>query len=158
MDKRDFERLCRLIKILIALTLAFIWVNSLMPRAESQAVSQGLLERIVELFRALGIHISPKSDHFLRKLAHFVEYGILGTEFSLLLHLRDKQGPQGFVNCAFAGLSAAVIDESLQLISNRGSQVQDVLLDFCGYMVGLWLCAVIYERFIRKRIDRDKFS
>ncbi len=158
MDKRDFERLCRLIKILIALTLAFIWVNSLMPRAESQAVSQGLLERIVELFRALGIHISPKSDHFLRKLAHFVEYGILGAEFSLLLHLRDKQGPQGFVNCAFAGLSAAVIDESLQLISNRGSQVQDVLLDFCGYMVGLWLCAVIYERFIRKRIDRDKFS
>ena len=158
MDKRDYERLCRLIKILIALTLAFIWVNSLMPRAESQAVSQGLLERIVELFRALGIHISPKSDHFLRKLAHFVEYGILGTEFSLLLHLRDKQGPQGFVNCAFAGLSAAVIDESLQLISNRGSQVQDVLLDFCGYMVGLWLCAVIYERFIRKRIDRDKFS
>ena len=158
MDKRDFERLCRLIKILIALTLAFIWVNSLMPRAESQVISQGLLERIVELFRALGIHISPKSDHFLRKLAHFVEYGILGAEFSLLLHLRDKQGPQGFVNCAFAGLSAAVIDESLQLISNRGSQVQDVLLDFCGYMVGLWLCAVIYERFIRKRIDRDKFS
>ena len=158
MDKRDYERLCRLIKILIALTLAFIWVNSLMPRAESQAVSQGLLERIVELFRALGIHISPKSDHFLRKLAHFVEYGILGAEFSLLLHLRDKQGPQGFVNCAFAGLSAAVMDESLQLISNRGSQVQDVLLDFCGYMVGLWLCAVIYERFIRKRIDRDKFS
>ena len=158
MDKRDYERLCRLIKILIALTLAFIWVNSLMPRAESQVISQGLLERIVELFRALGIHISPKSDHFLRKLAHFVEYGILGAEFSLLLHLRDKQGPQGFVNCAFAGLSAAVMDESLQLISNRGSQVQDVLLDFCGYMVGLWLCAMIYERFIRKRIDRDKFS
>lgn len=158
MERQDYERLCRLIKILIALTLAFIWVNSLMPRAESQAVSQGLLERIVELFRALGIHISPKSDHFLRKLAHFVEYGFLGAEFSLLLHLRDKQGPQGFVNCAFAGLSAAVIDESLQLISNRGSQVQDVLLDFCGYMVGLWLCAVIYERFIRKRIDRDKFS
>ena len=158
MDKRDYERLCRLIKILIALTLAFIWVNSLMPRAESQAVSQGLLERIVELFRTLGIHLSPKSDHFIRKLAHFVEFGILGAEFSLLLHLRNKQGSQGYVNCAFAGLSAAVIDESLQLISNRGSQVQDVLLDFCGYMVGLWLCAVIFERFIEKRIDRDRFT
>ena len=156
MDKRDYERLCRLIKILIALTLAFIWVNSLMPRAESQVISQGLLERIVELFRALGIHISPKSDHFLRKLAHFVEYGILGAEFSLLLHLRDKQGPQGFVNCAFAGLSAAVIDESLQLLSKRGSQVQDVLLDFCGYMVGLWLCALIYRTAARKRTGGDK--
>lgn len=158
MEKRDYERLCRLIKILIALTLAFIWVNSLMPRAESQAMSQGLLEHMVEFLRAIGIHLSPKSDHFLRKLAHFVEFGILGAEFSLLLHLRGRQSRQGFVNCAFAGLSAAVIDESLQLLSKRGSQVQDVLLDFCGYMVGLWLCAFVYERFIKKRIDRDKFS
>lgn len=156
MDKRDYERLCRLIKILIALTLAFIWVNSLMPKEESQAVSQSLLERIVELFGALGVRLSPKSDHFLRKLAHFVEFGILGAEFSLLLHLRDRQGPQGFVNCAFAGLSAAVIDESIQLISKRGSQVQDVLLDFCGYMVGLWLCAVIYRTAARKRTGGDK--
>ena len=62
------ERLCRLLKILIALTLAFIWINSLMPRAESQAISLGLLERIVELLRVLGIRLSPKSDHLLRKL------------------------------------------------------------------------------------------
>lgn len=158
MEKRDYERLCRLIKILIALTLAFIWVNSLMPRAESQAMSQGLLERMVEFLRAIGIHLSPKSDHFLRKLAHFVEFGILGAEFSFLLNLRYRQGLQGYVNCAFAGLSAAVIDESIQLISKRGSQVQDVLLDFCGYMVGLWLCAAIYEHFIGKRIDKDKVS
>ena len=158
MDKRDYERLCRLIKILIALTLAFIWVNSLMPKEESQAVSQSLLERIVELFGALGVRLSPKSDHFLRKLAHFAEFGILGAEFSFLLHLRDRQSSQGYVNCAFAGLSAAVIDESIQLVSKRGSQVQDVLLDFCGVMVGLWLCAVIFERFIEKRIDRDRLS
>lgn len=158
MEKRDYERLCRLIKILIALTLAFIWVNSLMPRAESQAMSRGLLDRIVELLRWIGIRLSPGSDHFLRKLAHFVEFGILGAEFSFLLNLRYRQGRQGFVNCAFAGLSAAVIDESLQLLSKRGSQVQDVLLDFCGFMVGLWICAVIYEHFIGKRIDKDKVS
>lgn len=158
MERQDYERLCRLIKILIALTLAFIWVNSLMPRAESQAMSQGLLERLVNLLRAVGIHLSPKSDHFLRKLAHLTEFGILGAELSLLLHLRGRQSRQGFVNCAFAGLSAAVIDESLQLISSRGSQVQDVLLDFCGFMAGLWLCALIYSRYIRNRIDTDKFS
>ncbi len=156
MEKRDYERLCRLIKILIALTLAFIWVNSLMPRAESQAMSQGLLEHMVEFLRAIGIHLSPKSDHFLRKLAHFVEFGILGAEFSLLLHLRGRQSRQGFVNCAFAGLSAAVIDESIQLISKRGSQVQDVLLDFCGFMVGLWICAVIYRSVSQKQGGRDK--
>ena len=156
MEKRDYERLCRLIKILIALTLAFIWVNSLMPRAESQAMSRGLLDRIVELLRWIGIRLSPGSDHFLRKLAHFTEFGILGAELSLLLHLRGRQSRQGFVNCAFAGLSAAVIDESLQLLSKRGSQVQDVLLDFCGFMAGLWLCSLIYRSVSQKQGGRDK--
>ncbi len=156
MREEKRERLCRLLKILIALTLAFIWVNSLMPRAESQAMSQGLLEHMVEFLRAIGIHLSPKSDHFLRKLAHFTEFGILGAELSLLLHLRGRQSRQGFVNCAFAGLSAAVIDESLQLLSKRGSQVQDVLLDFCGYMVGLLLCSLIYRSVSQKQGGRDK--
>ena len=158
MDGQKRERLCHMIKILIALTLAFIWINSLVPRAESQELSQGLLERISHLLRGIGIHLAPGNDHFLRKLAHFTEFGILGAELCLLLHLRGRQSRQGFVNCAFAGLSAAVIDESLQLLSKRGSQVQDVLLDFCGFMVGLWICAVIYERFIQKRIDRDGCS
>ena len=115
-----------------------------------------MLERLVNLLRAVGIHLSPKSDHFLRKLAHFTEFGILGAELSLLLHLRGRQSRQGFVNCAFAGLSAAVIDESLQLLSKRGSQVQDVLLDFCGFMVGLWICALIYRTAARKRTGGDK--
>ena len=101
MREEKRERLCRLLKILIALTLAFIWVNSLMPRAESQAMSQGLLEHMVEFLRAIGIHLSPKSDHFLRKLAHFTEFGILGAELSLLLHLRGRQSRQKSARGAF---------------------------------------------------------
>ena len=38
----------------------------------------------------------------------------------------------------------AVTDEALQLISNRGSQVQDILLDFAGFLAGLLLWALLW--------------
>ena len=130
--------------LLLVLTLAFIWGNSLLPRTESQEISRGLL---VELFAALehvGLHLDPQNDHWLRKLAHFGEFGLLGAELCTLLFLNRRARPQGFVNCAFAGLAVAVTDEALQLISNRGSQVQDILLDFAGFLAGLLLWALLW--------------
>ena len=68
----------------------------------------------------------------------------MGAELCTLLFLNRRARPQGFVNCAFAGLAVAVTDEALQLISNRGSQVQDVLLDFAGFLAGFLLCGLVW--------------
>ena len=130
--------------LLVLLTLAFIWGNSLISRAESQEISRGLLAEICEALEHVGLHIDPENDHWLRKLAHFGEFGLLGAELCALLLLNRRPRPQGFVNCAFAGLAVAVTDEALQLISNRGSQVQDVLLDFAGFVTGLVLWALLW--------------
>ena len=129
--------------LLVLLTLAFIWGNSLLPRTESQEISRGLLVELCAALEHVGLHIDPENDHWLRKLAHFGEFGLLGAELCALLLLNRRPRPQGFVNCAFAGLAVAVTDEALQLISNRGSQVQDVLLDFAGFLTGLLLCGMI---------------
>ena len=129
--------------LLVLLTLAFIWGNSLLPRTESQEISRGLLAEICAALETVGVHLDPQNDHWLRKLAHFSEFGLLGLELCLLLWLNRHQSVQGFVNCAFAGLAVAVTDEALQLISNRGSQVQDVLLDFAGFLTGLLLCGLL---------------
>ena len=129
--------------LLLVLTLAFIWGNSLISRAESQEISRGLLAEICEALEHVGLHLDPQNDHWLRKLAHFGEFGLLGAELCTLLFLNRRARPQGFVNCAFAGLAVAVTDEALQLLSNRGSQVQDVLLDFAGFLTGLLLCGMI---------------
>ena len=137
--------------LLVFLTLAFIWGNSLLPRTESQEISRGLLAELCAALKHVGLHIDPQNDHWLRKLAHFGEFGILGAELGLLLCLNRRQSVQGFVNCAFAGLAVAVTDEALQLISNRGSQVQDVLLDFAGYLTGLLLCGLLCGIIGRKR-------
>ena len=137
--------------LLVLLTLAFIWGNSLLPRTESQEISRGLLAEICAALEHVGMHLDPQNDHWLRKLAHFGEFGLLGTELGLLLCLNRRQSVQGFVNCAFAGLAVAVTDEALQLISNRGSQVQDVLLDFAGFLTGLLLCGLLCGIIGRKR-------
>lgn len=130
--------------LLLVLTLAFIWGNSLLPRTESQEISRGLLAELCAALETVGLHIDPQNDHWLRKLAHFGEFGLLGAELCALLFLNRRARLQGFVNCAFAGLVVAVTDEALQLISNRGSQVQDVLLDFAGFLTGLLLCGMIF--------------
>ena len=130
--------------LLLVLTLAFIWGNSLLPRTESQEISRGLLAELCAALEHVGMHLDPQNDHWLRKLAHFGEFGMLGAELGLLLCLNRRQSVQGFVNCAFAGLAVAVTDEALQLISNRGSQVQDVLLDFAGFLAGFLLCGLVW--------------
>ena len=137
--------------LLVLLTLAFIWGNSLLPRTESQEISRGLLAEICAVLENVGLHIDPQNDHWLRKLAHFGEFGLLGAELCTLLFLNRRARPQGFVNCAFAGLAVAVTDEALQLISNRGSQVQDVLLDYAGFLTGLLLCGLLCGIIGRKR-------
>ena len=130
--------------LLAALTLAFIWGNSMLPRTESQEISRGLLAELCAALEHVGLHLDPQNDHWLRKLAHFVEFGLLGAELCTLLFLNRRARPQGFVNCAFAGLAVAVTDEALQLISNRGSQVQDVMLDFAGFLAGFLLCGLVW--------------
>ena len=137
--------------LLVLLTLAFIWGNSLVNRTESQELSRSLMAEICAALENVGLHLDPQNDHWLRKLAHFGEFGLLGAELCALLFLNRRVRFQGFVNCAFAGLAAAVTDEALQLVSNRGSQVQDVLLDFAGFLTGLLLCGLLCGIIGRKR-------
>lgn len=86
---------------------------------------------ILEVFVGKG----NVTDHLVRKLAHFVEFGALGCELALLTVLRKRVRLQPVINCLFIGLAVAVIDETIQIISNRGSQVSDVLLDFSDVLL-----------------------
>ncbi len=140
MKKRNL--LSFLLVILIIATLAFIWGNSLQSIPESKIKSGKALEIIapvLEFFVGKG----NVTDHLVRKLAHFTEYFVLGIELSLLMAVRSRVSFQGVCNCLFAGLAAAVTDESIQIISNRGPLVSDVLLDFCGVSAAVFLVLLI---------------
>lgn len=145
MDARRKTRLTWLLGVLLVLTLCFVWGNSLLGREESA----GLSRRVYLWLRSVGVPI--RSELFLRKLAHFCEFGAVGAELSLLVLIRGGRGFQGVCNSAFAGLMTAVTDEALQLVSQRGSSVADVLLDFSGAVTGILALRLIASLFGRRR-------
>lgn len=145
-----------LLVLLCVLTLGFIWGNSLRSRSESQEQSRALLravEPVVEFIT--GRELDAEDDLWLRKTAHFLEFGLLGAELSLLMAALRRYGVQSLCNCLFAGLLAAVIDEYIQVFSGRGSQLSDVLLDFSGVAAAA-VCVFLVCRALRGARERKR--
>lgn len=116
--------------VLLVITLIFIWGNSMFDK-ESSAEESRFVVRFLEMFFGTG----NVSEHFVRKLAHFTEYAILGAE---LFGLFGK-----YLMSATHGLFVAMVDESIQLIVKRGSSLADVWLDFSGVLFGALVVMLI---------------
>lgn len=89
--------------------LGFIWGNSMLPGADSAAVSGFLGELLAKMF-------GPKvleAAFFLRKLAHFTEFSILGG----VLAWNAGLWPVSSSVPVLTGLLAAMADETIQLFS-----------------------------------------
>ena len=139
------------IALFIIATLAFIWGNSL----ESVAVSSGKSKRLLKYVAIILGPVFGKgnvTDHLVRKLAHFTGFGLMGVWLALFIIMHGRVRLQSIVNCLFFGLSAAVLDETLQLFSDRGSQVPDVLLDFAGAASGIFVALAV--RWVILRIKK----
>ena len=141
-----------IIFVLILLTLAFIWSNSLASQDVSCAKSESAMQYVAPYVEII-VGAGNVTEHLVRKLAHISEFGALGCEFALLCVLRRRLRPQSVVNALFAGLAAAVADEALQILSERGPLVGDILLDFSGCTAGMVfvLCVhALVKRFFGK--------
>ncbi len=127
---------------LIVLTVCFIFSNSMESIPDSRQRSEGLLRWLKPL---LGFFIGADNvtNHLIRKLAHFVEFFALGAELCVLCLLRRKP----LLLAAFAGLLTALTDETIQIFYDRGSQVQDVWLDFSAVLTAI-LAALCVRYFI----------
>lgn len=125
-----------LLLLLIGATLAFIWTRSMKSRAASAAESAAVMELLMPLLE-LFVGGGNVTDHLVRKLAHFCEFGLLGVEVSAWLALRAGEKHRPLPPLAF-GLTVAALDETIQLFAaGRGCQLSDVALDFGGYVCGL---------------------
>ena len=129
--------------VLIFMTLAFIWGHSCLSREasgnESDAVRE-LLEGIIgtegAFARFVGIYI--------RKIAHFTEFAVLGVEMTLLTYLTTKSGIRELGGCVAFGPIVAVIDETIQIFSGRGSSLFDIMIDTCGYLSAFLVTSLLY--------------
>lgn len=154
MVKRN-KFLASVILILLVAMLIFIFANSLEPVAKSKAKSMSVMEQIkpiLELFIGEG----NVTDHIVRKIAHFLEYTTLGVALMLFAIFRSQTNIQNVVNCLSFGLASAVTDESLQMLTDRGPMVKDVLLDFLGVLIGVFFVFVINLIAVSLRKNRKK--
>ena len=136
MTENQKARLRLLLRLVLIATLCFIWSNSMVGKEDSASLSR----TVTAWLNGIGI---PVTEHFVRKSAHFCEFGLLGCELMLLFWLRSGVHFQNLCNAAFAALLSAVTDETIQIFSGRGSQVQDVVLDFSGALTGILLVSLI---------------
>ena len=145
-----------LLLLAILAALAFIWGNSLDSAVESAAKS-GRVGELLRPLLELVVGQGGVTDHLVRKLAHFAEYAVLGA-LLLLLAVGFRVRLQTVVNCLFFLMAAALTDETIQIFTGRGPQIQDVWLDFAGGFTGLLVMLALWallRRAFRSRRRAD---
>ena len=141
--------------IAVVLWMAFIFYLSAQVAEQSNNVSTGITEIIIEVVET----VVPEKEldiktvnHFVRKNAHFFTYFMLGI---LVVNALAASGVKGFKGIAIAFLICvlyAVSDEVHQLyVPGRGCQITDVLIDSGGALAGISLFTLLRRIFIRWR-------
>ena len=139
------------ILILLALNLAFIFVQSALPPEKSEETSDKVGEIVGEV-----IPPETKPGAFiqinLRKIAHFVEFATLGLLSSVYVVFLGDSIKRVALSLAFAP-SVALLDETLQIFSDRGSSVKDVWIDTLGFFTAALIFYTVYHlvRFVIKK-------
>lgn len=139
-----------LLWIVTVLVLLFIFGQSIMPENVSAEESGWFRVHIMTpLFGLVGLE--PPSHALVRKMAHVFEFAVLAA--LAVFCLRGK-----FQRSFFACFTTAFLDESLQLLTHRGAQIQDVWIDLLGVALGTLLGLLLYKVVNRRHAKQDNPS
>ena len=150
MNSEKTATVKKIIIVLIVISIAVAWVHSAMPVPISQSESGFFLDFLKPVFRVF-IPDEAITDHLVRKMAHFSEYGLMGIEMMAFLAVSDKLKPRFYVNTFFSGLSIAVIDETIQIFSGRGPLISDLWIDMGGFVTGGLIAGLVIFLIRRKK-------
>ena len=138
------EKRIRLCAVLMAVNLAFIWGNSLLPGSVSGAFSDWVREILSRLL-PWGVPGGGGAG-LLRKIAHFSEFALLGMLLRWFWGMLQK----GAFPALLCGFLAACADETIQrFVPDRGPSLRDVGIDTCGVAAGillLWLGYTVVKK------------
>ena len=135
--------------------VCFIWGNSVLSSQLSSEISMSVGKFFASIF-GTGDSTTTVGGLSVRKMAHFIEFAALGVVSSLLFNLFLKNKGVYALILSMCGLFVALMDETIQIFSNRGSSVRDVWIDVFGYVVGCVtataVCLVL-AHFKKKKTD-----
>lgn len=114
-------------------TLVFIFVNSALPPElsdEQSAAVGGFITSLIPEDTKLYDFVTE----YIRKIAHFTEYGLLGIEVSVYIMLYAKKRGRAVLTALPIPLFVGFTDETVQILSGRGPAIADVWIDIGGFM------------------------
>lgn len=126
------------LKRLILLVLIIIWAILIFGLSgQSGTESSGLSRKVVELFTK-NEEIIDMVEPYIRKVAHFSEYGLGGILFTLLLDTYNWKDRKTMFIAIALGIWYASMDEIHQLmVDGRNGSIVDVYIDTLGFSTGV---------------------
>ena len=129
--------------ILLLFTLLLIWGQSMMPPHLSSSES-GFVAKLVYPVLSRLLPSGADLEHFVRKAGHFTEYFLLGLQLGFL-QLAGAGFLYATLRRVFLIWLIAFLDETIQIFSGRGPQIQDVWLDLAGGVLGIAIVLLIQK-------------
>lgn len=149
------------LRALIAATVLFILIQSCLPpevsSAESEAVGGWVTSFIPEDTKLFDF-----VTEYMRKIAHFTEYGLLGIEVVLYIAFFTKERKKWVKRSPLVPLTVGFIDETVQKFSKRGPMIEDVWIDIGGFITfsllawGVLLLTYSVTKLIKNKKTEDK--
>lgn len=127
--------------LLAVATIWFIFSNSMQGSVESNLQSGWVADFLRPILNPNGWIREEVYLKLVRKLAHFVEFGLLGLWLgaaAVNLQIRKK-----WYLAALICLLVACTDETIQSFTGRTNSIKDVCIDFSGAVCGLAFVALI---------------
>ncbi len=154
-----------ILTVMSILVMAFIFIMSAQSASKSSDESSGIGRIIGQIiFRDFKDWTSSEQvgfvagiNHSVRKLAHFIEFAVLGSVFHLTLSAWGMK-PNVALPVSFgAGAFYAATDEFHQLfVEGRSAEFTDVLLDSAGVAFGCLVVWLILTAVLRRRAKKGE--
>lgn len=160
IDDKVIRKWVRIVLLVLMLaTLVYIFSNSMVPAEESAAQSDTVRDTADKIIPD-SVPAKPTILDNIRKLAHFVEFGILGIEVAIYVVFYEKKRLYISLPVSYAvPFIFGFVDESIQVLSSRGPEITDVWIDALGFatfasVVYLVFGAVMLTLFAVRRIKK----
>ena len=146
--------------VVIICTLSFTFYQSMLSPDESTEVSNGVsdaIEPIIPSDTPTGSYVHTN----LRKIAHFIEFAALGTEIALFVILylptwgsTPRRKLWFVIHSYLVAPITALLDETIQVFTDRGPEITDVWIDTAGFVSFATLLYLIYLAvvLVRRRV------
>ena len=119
---------------LILVNLIFIFTQSLLPPEIASAESEAVSDVITDILPPDSSAVNFTDDN-MDKIAHLIEFGVLGALTSLYVCFFIVTVKKFFLPLlGFVG-ATALFDETIQIFSGRTFDLADIMFDVLGFSV-----------------------